>query len=58
MYSGLNSHNVAKHAEYYLGYLRFSVTSNGNAECFEKSFTMVFQMLVSRVLRKRLHLKA
>jgi hypothetical protein len=26
--------------------LRFNVTSIGNAACFKKSFTMVFQMLL------------
>jgi hypothetical protein len=46
MYSALNCHNVAKYAEFYMGYLRFNVTSTGNAGCFEKSFTMVFQMLL------------
>jgi hypothetical protein len=35
----LNCHNVAKHAEFYLGYLRFNVTSTGNAGCLKKSFT-------------------
>jgi hypothetical protein len=42
MHSVLNCHDVAKHTELYLGYLRFNVTSNGNAGCFKKSFTMVF----------------
>jgi uncharacterized membrane protein (DUF373 family) len=46
MYSVLNCHNVAKHAEFYLGDLRFNVTSTGNARCFEKIFTIVFQMLL------------
>jgi hypothetical protein len=39
MYSVLNCHNVAKHAEFYLGELRFSVTSTGNAGCFKMRFT-------------------
>jgi hypothetical protein len=39
MYSVLNCHNVAKHAEFYLGYLRFNVIFTGNAGCFKKSFT-------------------
>jgi hypothetical protein len=38
MYSGLNCHNVAKHAEFYVEKLRFNVTSAGNAGCFKKSF--------------------
>jgi hypothetical protein len=54
MYSVLNCHNVAKHAEFYLGYLRFT----GNARCLKKNFTMIFQVLVLRVLQNRLHLKA
>jgi hypothetical protein len=29
-----------------MGYLRFSVTPTGNEECFKKSFTIVFQMLL------------
>jgi hypothetical protein len=59
MYNVLNCHNVAKYTEFYLGQLRFNVTSTGNAECSKKSCTMIFQMLtVCRVLRKRLHLKA
>jgi hypothetical protein len=37
MYSVLNCHIVAKHTEFYLGWLRFNVTSIGNAECFKKS---------------------
>jgi hypothetical protein len=39
MNSVLNCHKVAKHTEFRLGYLQFNVTSNGNAECFKKSFT-------------------
>jgi hypothetical protein len=39
MYSVLNCHNVAKHAEFYLGSLQFNVTFNDNAERFKKSFT-------------------
>jgi hypothetical protein len=39
MHSVLNCHNVAKHTEFYLGQLRFNVTSTGNAGCFKKSFT-------------------
>jgi hypothetical protein len=46
----LNCHNVAKHIEFYLVYLLFNVASTSNAGCFEKSFRMVFQMLVWRVL--------
>jgi hypothetical protein len=39
MYSVLKCHNVAKHTEFYLGYLRLNVTSTGNAGFFRKSFT-------------------
>jgi hypothetical protein len=39
-------HNVAKYIKFYLGELRFNVTSTGNAGCFKKSFTLVFQMLL------------
>jgi hypothetical protein len=46
MYSVLNCHNVARHTEFYLGLLRFNVTSTGNAGCFKRSFTLVFQMLL------------
>jgi hypothetical protein len=35
MYSVLNTYNVAKHTEFYVGQLRFDVTSSGNAECFK-----------------------
>jgi hypothetical protein len=58
MYSVLNCHNVAEHTEFYLGKLRFNLTATGNARCFRKSVTMVFQMSLWRVLRKSLHLKA
>jgi hypothetical protein len=46
MYSVLNCRNIAKLTKLYLGYLRVNVTSIGNAGCFEKSFTMVFQLLL------------
>jgi hypothetical protein len=46
MYSVLKCYNVAKHAKFKLGWLRFNVTSTGNAECFKKDFTMAFQMLL------------
>jgi hypothetical protein len=46
MHSVLNYHNVAKHAEFYLGKLRINVTFTGNLGCFKKSFTMVFQVLL------------
>jgi hypothetical protein len=46
MYNVLNYHNVAKHTEFYLELLRFNVTFTGNAGCFEKSFTTLFQMLL------------
>jgi hypothetical protein len=46
MYSVLNCHNVARHTEFYLGLLRFNVTSTANAGCFRKSFTMVLQTLL------------
>jgi ribosomal protein L31 len=39
MYSVLNCHTVAEHTEFYLGQLRFNVTSTGNAKCFKKRFT-------------------
>jgi hypothetical protein len=31
MYSDLKCHNIAKHTEFYLGYLWFDVTSISNA---------------------------
>jgi hypothetical protein len=37
MYSILNCHNVAKHAEFYLAWLRFHVSSTGNAGCLQKN---------------------
>jgi hypothetical protein len=40
-----NCHNVAKH-RVLPGWLRFNATSTGNAGCFKKCFTMVFQMLL------------
>jgi hypothetical protein len=39
MYSVLNCHNVAKHTQFYLGYLRFSMIFTGNAGCSRKIFT-------------------
>jgi hypothetical protein len=42
MYSVSNCHNVAKYTEFYLGYLRFNVTSTGNADCLKKSFILVW----------------
>jgi hypothetical protein len=39
MYSVLNCHNVARHTEFCLGWLRFNVTSIGNAGCFKTIFT-------------------
>jgi hypothetical protein len=44
MSSVLNCHNVAKQTEFFLGHLRFNAASTGNAGCFEKNFTLVFQM--------------
>jgi hypothetical protein len=39
-------HNVGKCTEFYMGYIRFNATFNGNnVECFKKSSTTVFQML-------------
>jgi hypothetical protein len=35
----LNYHNVANHTEFYLGQLRFNVTSTDNIRCFKTSFT-------------------
>jgi hypothetical protein len=46
MYSVLDCHNVGKHAEFYLGLLRFNMASTGNAGYFKNSFTMLFQMLL------------
>jgi hypothetical protein len=45
MYSVLNYDNAATHTEFYLGDLRFSV-STSNARCFKRSFTMVLQILL------------
>jgi hypothetical protein len=38
-------HQCSKHTEFYIGYLKFNVTSFGNAGCFKKSYAMAFQML-------------
>jgi hypothetical protein len=46
MCSVLDCDNVAKHTEFYLGWLRFNVTSNGNEGCFKKSCTVIFKMLL------------
>jgi hypothetical protein len=46
MHSVLSCHYVLKDTEFYLGYLRFKLTFTGNAGCYRKSFTMVFQMLL------------
>jgi hypothetical protein len=45
MYSVLNCYNIAKHTEFYLGYLQFSMTFTGNAVRLKNIFTVVFQML-------------
>jgi hypothetical protein len=42
VYSVLNCHNVAKHTEFCLTF----IGNAGNAGCFKKSFTSVFQMLL------------
>jgi hypothetical protein len=34
VYSVSNCHNVEKHNEFYLEYLRFNVTCTGNVGCF------------------------
>jgi hypothetical protein len=39
IYSVLSCHNVANLTEFYLGQLRFKITSTSNAICFKKSFT-------------------
>jgi hypothetical protein len=39
MYSVFNCHIVVNHTKLCTGYLRFNVTSNGNAGFFKKSFT-------------------
>jgi hypothetical protein len=39
MYIVLNCHNVARHIEFSLGWLRFNMTSTRNAGCFKESFT-------------------
>jgi hypothetical protein len=39
MYGVLNCHNVARHTEFYLGQLRFNVTSIANAGSFKNNFT-------------------
>jgi hypothetical protein len=44
MYSVLNCHNVAKHIEFYRGWLRFNVTSTSIAGCFKNNFKIKFQM--------------
>jgi hypothetical protein len=41
VYSVLNCHNVAKHTEFYLGWLLFNATSTGYVECFKKRFTIL-----------------
>jgi hypothetical protein len=46
MYNVFYCHYVAKHNEFYLGWLRLDATSNGNIGYFKKSFTIVFQMLL------------
>jgi hypothetical protein len=46
VYSVLICHDVARYTEFYLGLSGLNVTSNGNAGCFIKSFTAVFQMLL------------
>jgi hypothetical protein len=59
MYSVLNCRNVAKLTEFYLGYLRFIVTSTGNAGRFKKGlYSGIPNVTVWRVIRKRVHLKA
>jgi hypothetical protein len=56
MHSILKCHEVAKHTGVYLVQLWFNATSIDNVGCFKKSFTIVFQILLWLVLRKRLRL--
>jgi hypothetical protein len=59
MHSVLNCHYVAKHTEFYLGWLRLNVTSTDNAECFKKKlYNGISYVTLWLMLRKRLHLKA
>jgi hypothetical protein len=46
MYSILNCDDVARYTEFYVGYLRFNVTSLAMQSVFKKSFTMMYQMLL------------
>jgi hypothetical protein len=54
MYSVLNCRNVAKHTEFYLGYVRFNVTSTGNAGLQKELYNDIPKFTVWQVLRKRL----
>jgi hypothetical protein len=56
MYCVLNSHNVANDTESYLRLLPFNVTSNSNAGCFKKSFTMLLQMLLCDECYEKVHI--
>jgi sensor histidine kinase YesM len=40
------------HTGFYHGYLRLNVTFTGSAECFEKNFTKVFQMLLCESVKE------
>jgi hypothetical protein len=59
MYSAFDCHNVVKQTEFYLGWLRFNVTSTGNEGCLKKeSYNSIPNVILWRMLWKRLKLKA
>jgi hypothetical protein len=53
----LNYHSVTRYTYCYLGLLRFNATSTGNAGCFKKRITMIFQMLLCGEFYKSFILK-
>jgi hypothetical protein len=59
MYDISSCYNVAKCIDFYLGQLRFNMTSTGNAECFKKElYNGIPNVTVWRVLQKHLRLEA
>jgi hypothetical protein len=57
MYCVLNCHKVAKHTEFYMGYLQLNVTFTDNAGCSKKGFTMVYQILLRGQCYEKVHTK-
>jgi hypothetical protein len=57
LFTGHVQYYVAKHNEFYMGYLRCNVTATGNAGCFQNSFTMLSKCCFVASVTKKFTLK-